>query len=772
MKKVLSQRTKSSMLLLFPSFLLMVLVLWGLSFFIVKDICTDKIIETMESTLKQGHSVFSEKVSAFEKMSLRFLMQSEVVKYMHTDSPVTDGKSFQLLKQVKASFERENAVDNLSGISIAYFGRPDTYVGLYGATTRSRYYYDYYMKYSTIDYSQWLSRIEDQKSTIEFWPSEKVEVKGKTERYISLIYKMTDYSYTSESYSVLCNLIPEEEIRNDYQGLLDIQTGSVFLTDKQNHIVFYSGSDQDYKIQKELLETFAEGEENVSTVKVAGKRVILLRRRGHDDFNSFASVDYAVISQQIRPLNRMFLIAFILTFGIGVIVIVRSIILYSRPIKKISRLLHDYYGNTDKSHYNLNAIHTSLDRIIHINQRTVAQLDQSQGFMKDVFIKHLFQSEFNGSTELLKMAAHANIHLPVGEYFVTIFQFESTNRDHEADSESVLQIIHLALKDNIMDHKPVPIFVYDEGIHSIAALYQLPPGKDLKSFAAQSFEDVSTINIDGADISLSIGVSNAFDNLLDVELAKREASFVLDGSRNARHICYYGDMQQYKSFYYPYEREKALISMIHKGNRDEAVNILKDLYAQNYIINPISEIMKQQFLYSVCNTILHLIDEQSSDDAVELYKMHFDLLSLRPPMDMSEQLRLLTQVIDTLCGMQKKNIPEGPDYLDEIITYIRENCTKHDFSLQNVADVFHLSSAYVSRQIHQRTKQTFSSLVEQCRMELAKNYILTTDEAMNVIADKCGYVNSNTFFKAFKRFYSVSPSVMRHSASGMGSGSK
>lgn len=766
MKKLPVPKRSSNFRLLYYSFLFFILILWGLSFFIVNNIYKNKIIETMNTTLNQGHAVFSEKVSAFEYSSLRFLMQQETLKYMHTDAPVIEGKNFQQLKELKEIFEHDKAIENLPGFSVAFFNKSKSFVGLYGASTRSQYYYDYYLKYSNFSYTDWVRKINEQKHTIEFWPTTDVKTREKTGRYLSLIYKMTDYSYTSGSYSVLCNLIPVENIENYYQGVLDIDTGCVFLTDEHNSILFYSCSEREFVELKDQIESFIASSQNIRTVNIKGKRIIILRRNGDDFFNSFALVDYSVIIDQLSPLNNLFLTAFFLTLGIGIFIAIRSFTLYSRPIKKMSQLLHNYYGYSDEAHYNLNSIHTSLDRIIQINQKMVAQLDRSQGFLQDVFIKHLFQSEFSSNTDLLKMASHANITLPVGEYFVAIFKFDSTNADHyENESESVLQIIHLALNDIIREMKPSPFFTYDEGIHSISALYQLPPGMELKDYVSKHFETLTIMNIDDAEISLTIGISNSFDQLLDVVSAKREAAFVLDSSCNGSHIRYYGDMQQYKSFFYPYEREKALTHMIHKGNSKDAISILKELYTQNYVINPISEIMKQQFLYSICNTILHLIDEQPSEVSGDLYKIHFDLLSLHSPMDMSEQINLLTKIIILLCDMQQ-NTSDGPEYLDAIIKYIEQNCTRQDFSLQNVADVFHLSTAYVSRQIHQRTKQTFSSLVEQARMELAKNYIINTDEPMNSIAQKCGYINSNTFFKAFKRFYSVSPSAMRRSVTG------
>lgn len=761
MKRVSGKSNSNVLWLLYLVFLILILVLWFLSFFIVNTIYKNQILETMNTTLNQGHSVFSEKITTFERDSLYTLMQPDMIKYMHTSTPVTEGTNFQLLKKIKDLYEHDKSSSNPTGIYVAYFNQPNTFVSLYGASTRSLYYYNYYMKYEGMSFDEWLDLIDGQMTSISFWPTADINIKGKTGQYVSVIYKMEDFSYSSVSYSVLCSMIPVESLRDYYQGVLDIDTGCVFLADQQDQIFYYSGPEDEYAESRELLEAFVKADQDVQIVGKSGNRMILMRQKSTGRFNSYALVDYSVINDQISPLNIMFLSTFIFTLGIGILIVIRSYFLYSKPIKKISQLLHDYYSIDNKDPYNLSSIHTSLDKIIHINQEMVTQVDQTQAFLQDAFIKHLFLSEFDDNTELMKTANQVNIALPAGKYFVAIFRFRANLVDVPEDN-TILQVVHLALEKSISQLMPPPVFQYNEGIHCIAALFTIKSANDLNAFVQKHFGELTSINIEGAMISLAIGISAVFDDLIDTASAKRQAIFALDCSNDDDHIKYFGDLQQYKSFYYPNEREKALVSMIRKGNQDEAISIMKGLFVHNYVTNTIPEIMKQQFLYSICNTLLNLIDEQPQDQSNILYSIHLKLLSMHPPMNMTEQIDQLSQMIELLCQMQKKRSAEAPDYVDSILAYINQNCTQSDFSLQNVADNFHLSAAYVSRQIHQRTNLTFSFLVEHARMEMARDYVMNTNETVNAIAEKCGYTNCNTFFKAFKRYYSMSPSVMRH----------
>ena len=98
----------------------------------------------------------------------------------------------------------------------------------------------------------------------------------------------------------------------------------------------------------------------------------------------------------------------------------------------------------------------------------------------------------------------------------------------------------------------------------------------------------------------------------------------------------------------------------------------------------------------------------------------------------------------------------------EIIRYIGEHYADREMCLSFLAQKFSLSEAYISRIIKTNTGVTYAEYVETMRMKKAVELLITTRLRIDEVASAVGY-ESNTFFKAFKRHYNITPSAYRES---------
>jgi AraC-like DNA-binding protein len=63
------------------------------------------------------------------------------------------------------------------------------------------------------------------------------------------------------------------------------------------------------------------------------------------------------------------------------------------------------------------------------------------------------------------------------------------------------------------------------------------------------------------------------------------------------------------------------------------------------------------------------------------------------------------------------------------------------------------------------TNKSFFEYVENQRMALAERLVCYTHHPITDIVAECGYTTLNSFYKAFRRNFGVSPSTMREKAS-------
>lgn len=108
---------------------------------------------------------------------------------------------------------------------------------------------------------------------------------------------------------------------------------------------------------------------------------------------------------------------------------------------------------------------------------------------------------------------------------------------------------------------------------------------------------------------------------------------------------------------------------------------------------------------------------------------------------------------------------EHPDsYSDKIIekvkNYIRKNYSA-DISLQMLADLVHVSPAYLSSLFKKKTDINISEYLLEIRMNQAKIMLRETELKIWEIAEKSGYYNQRYFCDVFKKYCKITASEYR-----------
>ena len=111
------------------------------------------------------------------------------------------------------------------------------------------------------------------------------------------------------------------------------------------------------------------------------------------------------------------------------------------------------------------------------------------------------------------------------------------------------------------------------------------------------------------------------------------------------------------------------------------------------------------------------------------------------------------ELVDTDIG--KQNIP-----IDMARDYIRKNYAS-SISLESVAGVVNLNSAYLSFLFKKVVGMTFSDYVNQCRIEAAAKLLENSNYNINEIAEMSGYHEPRYFSDKFKKKMGVTPSEYR-----------
>ncbi|MCL2096201.1 MAG: helix-turn-helix domain-containing protein [Oscillospiraceae bacterium] len=140
----------------------------------------------------------------------------------------------------------------------------------------------------------------------------------------------------------------------------------------------------------------------------------------------------------------------------------------------------------------------------------------------------------------------------------------------------------------------------------------------------------------------------------------------------------------------------------------------------------------------------------------------FDYL-LKPVTD-CELIDLLNRLAEKLNCAQPVIERQTPSAkLDEILYYLNER-PGINHSLDFVAERFKINRSTLCALFSKHLKTTFSSYINELRMERARTLLSSTDKLVKEIAVHCGFSDALYFTRVFHKTHNISPTRFREEA--------
>lgn len=86
---------------------------------------------------------------------------------------------------------------------------------------------------------------------------------------------------------------------------------------------------------------------------------------------------------------------------------------------------------------------------------------------------------------------------------------------------------------------------------------------------------------------------------------------------------------------------------------------------------------------------------------------------------------------------------------------------QEELSIEKVAEALNVSSRHINRSYSAMFGTTFIKNANLLRIAYAKDYLCTTDDSIEEIAEKVGFASTRTFYKLFQQYEGISASQYR-----------
>lgn len=340
---------------------------------------------------------------------------------------------------------------------------------------------------------------------------------------------------------------------------------------------------------------------------------------------------------------------------------------------------------------------------------------------------------------------------------VLIFQFAASD-DFDSRTEERKDIADVVRKCLVTEQTEC-VYLYEKEAGYICVL-----GYEEEEKLYSAIDKLSKTLKQSCGSGIHIGLSTEINDIANLSEAYERAGTALQYCITLHEesgLVQYSDIMELEKakIYYPPEKEKQLLRSIRLGMREETENCLKHIYQVNFEERHLSKGAVRQLLVRMLNTVYELIDVVYSGE-VEKYD-EFGRVSRKILQidNVDSAFDILHSIALSICG--KCSVRKEGELRDRIIAYINENFTDQDLSLEKMASDFEMSYYHLSRLFNEYMQMNFASYLTGVRLDYSRELLRTTTCSVEQVATQSGFLQSNSFIRAFKKYYGVTPGKYR-----------
>ncbi len=606
-----------------------------------------------------------------------------------------------------------------------------------------------YLKYASdynLSYDEWQSRLIEGRN-FHFWKlNDKKNPDGER---LCLTYALKNRSFTDENATVVIYVNS-----NQIDDLINqnLYNGTVFLLSTKKEVEFAFGNRMEYDNLD--FDTLVHSEAT-DKIRINGETYqVLFGQSAVGGYSYLVMAPMADMYRQMNFLKFLLIILVLIVIAVGVILIIRMVKQNYRPIEELfsdlNYTLLKRDGKKQLTYESIDDIRKNLhtySKNYHYGQKALqaAKINKLLNFE----ISSFNNNDFNGL---------------FGEYekgnVVVLFGLEKYANFFEEESESEqIDVVHFMIN-NVLSEMFCDIESLTTGIGKTLVLVlatDYDNHDDFHSSLLKKLEYIIGFFSDNFDIDLIAAIGSYEKHPKDIRKSYNHAleTMVYKNIFPKPILCYSEIAQRENKYYFSKEEANILSSYIKCGNSERAIKLIDDILEDNISVKKISYKYIRMLFFEIALTVqagFETLDEGGDLRNKELFKL---LQNYENYEKIKEDIMLL---VENACDAG--NDTGTNDIFRKITEYIEENYDNVLLSNDDIAGYCGLSKSYLSTVFKKKNNENLVTYITKFRVEKAKPLLLTNLNLAE-IAEKCGFVNSNTFIRAFKKYEGVTPGNWR-----------
>lgn len=579
-------------------------------------------------------------------------------------------------------------------------------------------------------------------------PSVKVSYSQQAGQPDTLLQYYRPLTNGGSIYGTAFFFIQDEELQRMLDNLMTDYRGSALIINQQGEII--NSSDSSVKLSKTFDLSLLKKEEAVIDEQKYHISSLTSELTG---LTFVKIVDAKQFLEPLANIRNLFYLLIVIFLVVGLGLSYMMGLRQYRPIKQIDNAFRKITNQEEKSEDDeLTFIERRLSSFVTERQTLTATLSQQQAHLTDYFFSHLIEGEFKDEAFLFAKMEELSIELCGNQFYVMLLDTQFTSKVEDNVKKKTVLL------------NEFPVRMEQTEIYAV----ELPLKNQLALIVGTQQNDTNQVNqvkkikkkLDGMlDEEVQLDVGEVYSQLDYVNRSYIEAISAKEchRSHSKEAIFFYKDIvySQPQFLSIPSELKSKLTQSLHQGDEIVVVETLRTIFAHDSLATMTTSEAKYYY-FDVLSTLINCVSSLGYEDLLERFNEIVEYHSSETLyQDLSELARTLCQNISA------KKIADTTQLESDIIVYLNKHFRSHDLSLEQIAIEFDFSISYLSRFIKEETGITFSTYVQEKRLNYIKNQLITTEEPIKDIVMSAGYYDVSNYTRKFKNIVGVTPGQFR-----------
>lgn len=594
-------------------------------------------------------------------------------------------------------------------------------------------YYSWMKRYANSEYENWLKALSDESNYYQFLPMDNVAPNFSKNYYMYMV-NMDDLYYMDAN-AVVCFVLEKEELASLFTTLSSDNFDTDFIVAvNEDNVPFMSLlSNPDFSVDKIMNLHYTNNfSHNHGSLTIGKYTSQLTGYTYYYSFPAFSSTS-STIAKQV-----LYITCFVIAFLLGISLIIRFSRRNVAPIIELGQ---------------------ELNEAVEAQNHLLEAVNSQRPIICKSYVRKLLTGLTSSEEEASYIKEYLNL---IGDplYYNCLYIVAYNNAGDSGEntqqirsSDDFNQVITNALQNFLGS----PLYYFNPDSRTYALLLACTK-EDESNLIIKTNETIVQLHnylLDTYGIWLFAGIGRNTDSLTNVwESYQQAVESISYTSKNYFFFPYEFIKKDSNAFYYPPELSTKLIHFITTGNTSQVLELFNLLHQENIEERSLPINLLKFLLSDIRNTLLKarfaLPNGISADVTSNLDKQFNEHATFK----------LCEDIALTLCKLFAVE-SEDTNLITAIEKYIEKNFMDPSMGLNKISDEFQISESYFSHMFKEKTGVNFSTYLENIRMSEAARMIKETDISLNELYISVGYNNANTFRRAFKKIYGVTPSSMR-----------